>query len=71
MSALEPKQVLYQYQQTVYETVEDFDGTYVVPAKDQLVTLKNGKRYKVNAVNKTIGARSQIPAYQVFVEELK
>jgi len=70
MSAPEPKQVLYQYQQTVYETIDDFDGTYKVPAKDQLVTLKNGKRYQVVAVNKTIGAKNEIPAYQVFVQEL-
>ena len=69
MSAREPKQVLYQYQQTVYETIDDFDGTYKVPVKDQVVTLKDGKHYKVIAVNKTIGAKRQIPAYQVFVQE--
>lgn len=65
------KTVQYRYQNTVLETVYDLDGTHPVPVKDSVVTLRNGKRYKIIIVNLKSGAKNEIPVFDVAAEELK
>jgi hypothetical protein len=70
MTASTVKLLQYRYQNTIYETVDDLDGSQPIPMKDGIVVLK-GKKYKIVNVNFTSGAKNQVPWYDVVVEELK
>jgi hypothetical protein len=70
MKSSAAKQVQYRYQDKIFETVNDLDGTHPVPENSNVVILGNGKRYRIILFNITTGAKDQLPFYDVVVEEI-
>ena len=64
------KTVQYRYQNTILETIYDLEGIHPVPVKGGVVTLKDGKRYKITNVNLKVGAKDEVPVYDVVAEEI-
>ena len=69
MTSSNAKTLKYRYQNTVYHTVYDVDGSEPIPVKDGIVVIK-GKNYKIVNVNLNSGAKGQVPWYDIVVEEI-